>query len=114
MNEDGRQGHQGATTGGGGDHAAVELWLSRSPRMAGREGDQMETPQRSEGLTGRSMTPAAALARHIEWLQYALNAAEAEETRRALRLSKATKKNREKRSARLSEARDEIAELTAL
>jgi hypothetical protein len=74
----------------------------------------METPPRSEGLTGRSMTPAAALARHIEWLEYALNAAEAEETLRALRLSKATKKNREKRSARLAEARDEIAELTAL
>src|SRR3954470_21817762 len=82
--------------------------------MAGLRGDQMETPQRSEGLTGRSLAPAAALARHIEWLEYALNAAQAEETLRAVRLEKAKKKNREKRWPRLSEARDEIAELTAL
>src|SRR3954464_955870 len=82
--------------------------------MAELEGDQMETHQRSEALARRSMTPAAALARHMEWLEYALNAAQVEETLRAVRLAKATKKNREKRSARLAEVRDEITELSAL
>ena len=61
-----------------------------------------------------NMTPAAALTRHIEWLEYALGAARAEETVRADRVEKATKKNRDKRTDRLAEARDEVAELTAL
>src|SRR5690349_19991916 len=60
------------------------------------------------------MTPAAALARHIEWLEYALGAARAEEGARADRVEKATKKNREKRGSRLAEARDEVGELIAL
>ena len=60
------------------------------------------------------ITPAAALARHIEWLEFALAAARSEETWRAGRLEKATKKSRDKRSQRLAEVRDEIAELSAL
>jgi hypothetical protein len=60
------------------------------------------------------MTPAAAVARHIEWLEYALGAARAEEGVRAERLEKATKKNRSRRTDRLAEVRDEIAELTVL
>ena len=63
---------------------------------------------------GRPMTPDAALARHVEWLEYALGVARAEEADRTRRLAKATKKNHDKRTARLSEVRDEIAELTAL
>ena len=61
-----------------------------------------------------SMTPAAALKRHVEWLEYALGAARSEETWRAGRLEKATKANRDKRTLRLGEVRDEIAELSAL
>ncbi len=61
-----------------------------------------------------TMTPAAALARHVEWLEYALGAARAEETVRAGRIETATKKNRAKRSTRLAEVREEIDELTAL
>ncbi|HET9613624.1 MAG TPA: hypothetical protein VFP22_02330 [Candidatus Limnocylindrales bacterium] len=60
------------------------------------------------------LTPAAALARHIEWLEYALGAATAEETARAGRVETATRKNRAKRTARLAEVRDEVEELTAL
>ncbi|HXU86276.1 MAG TPA: hypothetical protein VN773_10755, partial [Verrucomicrobiae bacterium] len=60
------------------------------------------------------ITPEAALARHIEWLEFALAAARSEETWRAGRLDKATKKSRAKRTARLAEVRDEIAELGAL
>jgi hypothetical protein len=60
------------------------------------------------------MTPAAALARHVEWLEYALGAARDEEAQRVRRLEKATGKNRGKRTARLAEVRDEIEELNAL
>ena len=61
-----------------------------------------------------SMTPTAALKRHLEWLEYALGAASAEESYRAGRLEKATKANRDKRAARLGEVREEVEELTAL
>jgi hypothetical protein len=61
-----------------------------------------------------SMTPAAALARHLEWLEYALAAAREEEDRRRGRLSKATSKNRDKRAARLAEVSSEVVELSAL
>ncbi|MDQ3128805.1 MAG: hypothetical protein M3Q66_10200, partial [Chloroflexota bacterium] len=60
------------------------------------------------------MTPAAALARHVEWLDFALGAATAEERWRRERLTKATKGNRVKRTDRLAEVAAEIAELTAL
>jgi hypothetical protein len=63
---------------------------------------------------GRAMTPAAALTRHVDWLEFALAAARSEETWRAARLDKATKKNREKRLARIAEVREEIEELAAL
>jgi len=61
-----------------------------------------------------SMTPEAALGRHIEWLEYALGAAREEETYRMGRLEKASPSNREKRERRVAEAREEIDELTAL
>ena len=62
----------------------------------------------------RPMTPAAALARHLEWLEYALTAAREEEDRRRGRLDKATSKNRDKRAVRLAEVRAEVDELSAL
>jgi hypothetical protein len=61
-----------------------------------------------------AITPALALARHVEWLDFALAAARSEETWRAARLKKATKKTLDKRTLRLAEVRDEIAELAAL
>jgi len=61
-----------------------------------------------------SMTPAAALARHLEWLEYALTAAREEEDRRRGRLDKATPKYRDKRAVRLAEVRAEVDELSAL
>jgi hypothetical protein len=60
------------------------------------------------------MTPAAALARHLEWLEYALAAARDEEGRRRDRLARATNKNRDKRTARLAEVTAEVTELAAL
>ena len=62
----------------------------------------------------RPMTPAAALARHLEWLEYALTAAREEEDRRRGRLDRATPKNRDKRAVRLAEVRAEVDELSAL
>ena len=62
----------------------------------------------------RPMTPAAALARHLEWLEYALTAAREEEDRRRGRLDKSTSKNRDKRAVRLAEVRAEVDELSAL
>lgn len=58
--------------------------------------------------------PAAAVARHLEWLEYALKAAREEETRRKGRLDRATDKNRDKRTVRLAEVRAEVRELDAL
>ena len=61
-----------------------------------------------------AITPAAAVARHLEWLEYALQAARDEEVRRRGRLERATDKNRSKRTVRLGEVSAEIRELTAL
>jgi len=58
-----------------------------------------------------AITPALALARHVEWLDFALAAARSEETWRAARLKKATKKTLDKRTSRLAEVRDEIASI---
>jgi hypothetical protein len=58
--------------------------------------------------------PAAAVARHLEWLEYALKAARDEESRRKGRLERATDKNRDKRTARLAEVRAEVRELDSL
>jgi hypothetical protein len=80
--------------------------MTDSPGPAGNSADA--------GATAPAMTPEAALARHIEWLEFALAAASSEETWRASRLEKATKKNLGKRTARLTDVRDEIAELSAL
>src|SRR4051794_7368314 len=60
------------------------------------------------------ITPATALQRHVEWLEFALAAARSEEAFRVGRLDKASKKNRQKRSSRLTDVRDEIEELSAL
>jgi type VI protein secretion system component VasK len=62
----------------------------------------------------KSMTPAAAVARHLEWLEFALTAAREEETRRKGRLDRAVDKNRDKRSVRLAEVSAEVRELAAL
>jgi hypothetical protein len=62
----------------------------------------------------RDMSPAAALGRHLEWLEHALVVAREEEARRQGRLDRAKDKNRDKRTARLAEVTDEVAELEAL
>jgi hypothetical protein len=62
----------------------------------------------------KPMSPAAALARHLEWLEYALAAARDEELRRQGRLDRATDKNRDKRAVRLAEVTAEVVELAAL
>lgn len=61
-----------------------------------------------------AVTPAAAVARHLEWLEFALEAARDEEIRRRGRLDKASDKNRSKRTVRLGEVTAEIRELAAL
>jgi hypothetical protein len=61
-----------------------------------------------------SMTPAAALARHLEWLEFALAAAKDEEARRQGRLDRATDKNRDKRTTKLAEVSAEVRELASL
>jgi hypothetical protein len=60
------------------------------------------------------MTPTVAVARHVEWLEYALGAARAEEGWRRTRLGKASKSNLAKRETRLADVVAEIAELSAL
>ena len=62
----------------------------------------------------KPVRPAAAVARHLEWLDFALAAARDEETRRRGRLEHATDKNRERRTARLAEVSAEVRELDAL
>ena len=66
------------------------------------------------GVGAEPIKPEAALARHIEWLDFALNAATEEEAWRRERLAKATRKNRAKRQGRLAEVVAEITELRAL
>jgi hypothetical protein len=60
------------------------------------------------------MTPTIAVSRHLEWLDYALAAARAEESWRRDRLAKATKSNLAKRETRLADVLAEIVELSAL
>jgi hypothetical protein len=60
------------------------------------------------------MTATIAVTRHLEWLDYALAAARAEESWRRDRLAKATKGNLAKRETRLAEVLAEIVELSAL
>jgi hypothetical protein len=62
----------------------------------------------------KPVRPAAAVARHLEWLDFALAAARDEEAKRRARLGQATDKNREKRTARLVEVSAEVRELDAL
>jgi len=62
----------------------------------------------------KPMSPTAAVARHLEWLEFALAAARDEEARRKGRLDKATPKNRDKRTVRLAEVSAEVVELAAL
>jgi hypothetical protein len=64
--------------------------------------------------TGAPMANATAVARHIEWLEFALAAARDEETRRRGRLERSTDKNRQKRTDRLAEVTAEVRELDAL
>lgn len=72
-----------------------------------------ETTQPAE-TSSRDMSPAAAVARHLAWLEDALIVAREEETRRRGRLERATDRNRDKRTVRLAEVTDEVAELEAL
>lgn len=62
----------------------------------------------------KPMTPTAAVARHLEWLEFALAAARDEEVRRQGRVERATDKNRQKRTVRLAEVTAEVRELAAL
>jgi hypothetical protein len=70
-------------------------------------------PAAFDALDG-PITPTVAVSRHLEWLDYALAAARAEETWRRGRVANATKKNRAKRETRLAEVIAEIDELSAL
>jgi hypothetical protein len=89
------------------------------PTDTGRDAKEPSAQDSTESkpigaVVSTAMTPAAALKRHIDWLEYALGAARAEESRRADRLEKASKANREKRTKRLADVREEIDELSAL
>src|SRR5215468_9526410 len=97
-----RRGPRGGTMT---DHGAAKAASSTSTAGAGASGAR-------GGAT--AMTPSEALTRHVEWLEFALAAARSEETWRAGRVEKATKRNRDRRTTRLAEVRDEIDELTAL
>jgi hypothetical protein len=68
----------------------------------------------SPAIVPAAIEPAAAVARHLEWLEFALAAARSEVSWRQDRLAKSTKKNRIKRTDRLADVDDEVAELTAL
>ena len=94
-----------------GTAAPASARASSAPASASAANAKATTERRTPT---RAMTPTAALTRHVEWLEFALAAARSEETWRAARLDKATNKNRAKRQARITEVRDEIAELTAL
>jgi len=108
---------------GPGDTQEENMADASTDRPAGRRSrgdtaaeDLNGTLAAGDGVLGASlaMTPAAALARHVEWLDFALGAATAEERWRRERLTKATKGNRAKRTDRLAEVVAEIEELTAL
>jgi hypothetical protein len=73
-----------------------------------------EAPNGAGAAPRRDMSPASAVGRHLEWLEHALAVAREEETRRQGRLDRAKDKNRDKRTARLAEVADEVAELEAL
>jgi hypothetical protein len=72
------------------------------------------SPAPSATPAAPGISPTDALARHLDWLDFALGAAKSEESWRKDRLAKATKKNRAKREARLTDVTAEIEELTAL
>ena len=72
------------------------------------------SPAPSATPAAPGISPTDALARHLDWLDFALGAAKSEESWRKERLAKATKKNRAKREARLTDVTAEIEELTAL
>lgn len=80
----------------------------------------MTTPRTDDGSRAavarppKRPTPAAALARHVAWLEEALAMARDEETRRQGRLDRAKDKNRDKRTLRLDEVTAEVRELEAL
>ena len=97
-------------------HASTDRSVGRRSGSDSAAADLHGTFAAGEGVVGASlaMTPAAALARHVEWLDFALEAATAEERWRRERLAKATKGNREKRTDRLAEVVAEIEELSAL
>jgi DNA-binding protein HU-beta len=90
----------------------TDATTNKGGKAAGAKRTSAAAPTRS--TVSAAITPAAALARHIDWLEFALAAARSEEAWRVARLEKSTKKSRDKRTSRLAEVRSEIAELGAL
>jgi hypothetical protein len=82
-------------------------------RPAAKETTVIAAPSAFDTHAG-AMTATIAVTRHLEWLDYALAAARAEESWRRDRLAKATKGNLAKRETRLAEVLAEIVELSAL
>jgi hypothetical protein len=82
-------------------------------RSAAPKAEVIVVPAAPAPPVGR-MTPTIAVTRHLEWLDYALAAARAEESWRRDRLAKASKINLAKRETRLAEVLAEIIELSAL
>lgn len=101
---------------GWGTHEGDAMNAAKS-RHAGAAGDgeaSASTTAAPASVSPSRVSPSAALARHVEWLDFALAAARSEESWRVGRLEKATKRSRDKRTVRLGEIREEIAELSAL
>jgi hypothetical protein len=68
----------------------------------------------SKDADSHDPSPAAALRRHLDWLEFALEAAQSELGWREKRVAKATKRNQTKRTERLADVEAEVRELTAL
>ena len=97
-----------AEANGRSDVTAASAAMTQMP--AGAAAD----PAASDTSDAAAVSPADAVARHLEWLEFSLGAARAELSWREDRLAKATKRNRDKRTHRLGEIRAEVGELTAL
>jgi hypothetical protein len=93
--------------------AAPKAAKPRGP-AAGRVQPKTAKTGPSPAIVPAAIEPAAAVARHLEWLEFALAAARSEVSWRQDRLAKSTTKNRIKRTDRLADVDDEVAELTAL
>jgi hypothetical protein len=101
------------TAAGGNRKPAAGAAPASIRRSAAPKADVILAPAALDSPVGR-MTPTIAVSRHLEWLDYALAAARAEESWRRDRLAKATKSNLAKRETRLADVLAEIVELSAL